>query len=148
MTATAGFVGHLVAKKRLLPWIVSVLLSCGFSDMLFKEEDNPASTTTLSRIVGNMRLLPPERLGEKSSATLHLLPLSLFPRAQALSALPLWSGSTGTRREAFPLLAVILHLVKTAVKVKHHRHQHGLTTSASYEDPKQSLRSHCCLSRP
>lgn len=51
-------------------------------------------------------ILTPECLGEQSPAT-----LSVFPRVQTLSALPWQSGSTGTVKEAFLQLAVMLHVV-------------------------------------
>lgn len=54
----------------------------------------------------NTRVLAPECLEEKSPAT-----LSVFPRAQALSGLPLQPSSTRAAKETFFLLAVILHIV-------------------------------------
>lgn len=113
--------------------------------MVLREKDNPASTTTLSRIVRNIWVLTPECLGEKSSA----IP-SVFLRAEALSALPLESGSTHTHSErSIPSAGWDLaggNVVKTVTKVEHHRNQCGPTTSACYQNPQQPVRSH--FSRP
>lgn len=105
--ALAGFVGHLVGKKGYCHGYAVSQTSCS-------RRNSP-----LSRIVRNIRLLALERLGEKSSATLPALHLSLFRRAQALSALPLQPGSTRQAERGIPPAGCHLapgNVAKTAVK--------------------------------
>lgn len=98
MTAITGFVRHLVEKKAIIMDIQLLRHQC-------KEIANPTNTT-LSRTVVRNTILTPECLGEQSPAT-----LSVFPRVQTPSALPWQSGSIGAVKEAFPPLAVMLHVV-------------------------------------
>lgn len=97
--ALAGFVGHLVGKKGYCHGYAVSQTSCS-------RRNSP-----LSRIVRNIRLLALERLREKLSATLPALHLSLFRRAQALFFSHCSPAAQGKPREAFPLPAVISHLV-------------------------------------
>lgn len=95
MTATTGFVRHLVEKKAIVMDFQLLIHT------LIQETDDPTNTLRKT-VVRNTREFAPECLVEKSSAT-----LSVFPRAQTLSALPLQPGSTGTAEKAFPLLVII-----------------------------------------